>query len=299
MSWTASTSGHASGYVYELRTSGAAGSGETGLVHTAETTDTSVTFSELTEQTTYQFYVRTVCGEEDFSNWTSSSSFTLPTVTPVPWYEGFSTTTLPAQWTATGWTIGTSNQAGGNPGITIYKNLYGSAATGTFSTPNLGYVEEDMKLKFDYRLANYDSPYGPPAAGSGNFVVAISTDYGLTYTNLATVSNNGVAGWQSVEYDLAPYAGMDVKVRITANRTSGDYMLAFDNFQIGSCFTPGTLTVTNLTPTQVDFSWSAPSTAPDGYEWAVTTSATPPASGTATTGTSASDDTIEGEVQYY
>src|SRR5690606_41258951 len=110
MSWTASTSGHASGYVYELRTSGAAGSGETGLGHTAEATDTSVTFSELTEQTTYQIYVRTVCGDEDFSNWTSSSSFTLPTVMSVPWDEGCSTNTLPAQSTATVWTIGISNQ---------------------------------------------------------------------------------------------------------------------------------------------------------------------------------------------
>ncbi|MEZ4985132.1 MAG: hypothetical protein R2795_08880 [Saprospiraceae bacterium] len=49
---------------------------------------------------------------------------------------------------------------------------------------------------------------------------------------------------------------------------------------------PVSPTVMNITTESADVSWTAPAPAPaNGYEWAVTTSATPPASGTPFAGT--------------
>ncbi|PKP15585.1 MAG: hypothetical protein CVU07_09645, partial [Bacteroidetes bacterium HGW-Bacteroidetes-23] len=120
------------------------------------------------------------------------------------------------------------------PGNTIYKNLYGSAATGEFTTPNLGPIAANQLFSFDFALANWSDPYGPVANGSGNFVVQISTNYGASYTTLETVVNTNTAGWQSKSYSLASYAGQDVKFKIIGNWISGDYNIAFDNFAITS-----------------------------------------------------------------
>jgi hypothetical protein len=63
---------------------------------------------------------------------------------------------------------------------------------------------------------------------------------------------------------------------------------------------PINLTAANITPTTADLSWTAPSPAPgSGYEYAVTTSATPPASGTATAGTTFSPSGLTGGTLYF
>src|SRR5690606_31852033 len=96
---------------------------------------------------------------------------------------------------------------------------------------------------------------------SGNFVVAISTDNGATYTDIDTIVNDGVSvGWQTFDYDLSAYAGEYVRIRITAVRTTGDYYLAFDNFYIGqpiTCVAPHGLTVSNITHNSAVLNWES------------------------------------------
>jgi len=77
-SWTASTPTPSVGYQWEIRTSGAAGSGAIGLVTSGSTTSTSVTYSSLSTSTTYYIYIRSDCGSSNYSGWTSSISFTTP-----------------------------------------------------------------------------------------------------------------------------------------------------------------------------------------------------------------------------
>src|SRR5690606_39064307 len=143
----------------------------------------------------------------------------------------------------------------------IYKNLYGSATSGSFQTIQVGLVSEGDVLSFIYKLNNYSSPYAPPAADSGNFVVAVSTDNGATYTDIDTIVNDGVSvGWQTFDYDLSAYAGEYVRIRITAVRTAGDYYLAFDNFYIGqpiTCVAPHGLTVSNITHNSAVLNWES------------------------------------------
>lgn len=67
-----------------------------------------------------------------------------------------------------------------------------------------------------------------------------------------------------------------------------------------SCLVPTGLTNTITSSTTANHSWTAPSPAPSvGYEYAVTTSSTPPASGTATTATSAASTGLAANTTYY
>jgi len=219
----------------------------------------SCTISGLTPGQNVYWYVKNVCSEVLESDWAGPASFTTQYVEPVPYEEGFLTTSVPVGWNTSGWIIGSARGVTGNPGNNIYKNLWASATTGTFNTVNIGPIANGMKLTFDWIAANYSAPYGPPAINSGNYVIAISTDYGNTYTNLETVTNNGIAGWQSKEYDLSAFAGNDIKIRIVGTWSSGDYDLAFDNFKIAlppSCPAPTALTATNITPTTADLGWT-------------------------------------------
>jgi hypothetical protein len=263
LGWTSS----ATAWEYQVGLSGFTPA-PTGIATSANPTN----ITGLVSGTAYQFYVRANC-DGTFSDWAGPYAFTTQLVVPVPYSEGFITTSIPAGWNTSGWIIGSIRGATGNPGNNIYKNLWSSAPTGTFTTVNVGPISTGMFLTFDYKLSDYNSPYSPPAVGSGNYVLSVSTDFGTTYSTLETVTNNGVAGWQSKQYDMTAYAGLNVKIRIVGNWISGDYDLAFDNFYIGTpptCFVPTDVAVSDITQTTATISWTAASPAPaNGYQWEV------------------------------
>ncbi len=241
---------------------GASGFSPTGNPTASVNDDPTYLLTGLTSGASYAYYVRADCGDE-YSDWTGPLTFITKVVAPVPYFEGFVTTTIPAGWLTTGWTIGSGWGAAGNPGNSIYKNLY-SSTPGIFTTANIGTIEDGMLLTFEYKTSKYSSPFAPPAAGSGNFVVSISTDYGTTYTDIDTQPNDGIEGWHSKSYDLAIYAGFDVKIQITGNRFSEDYDLAFDNFKVEvppACMPPSALTATDITTNSAMLGWTENGTA--------------------------------------
>lgn len=79
ISWTASTSSPSNGYEYEVRSSGAAGSGNTGLVATGAVAGTTANLTDLLEDTTHSIYVRSVCGTGNYGPWTTAVTFTTLT----------------------------------------------------------------------------------------------------------------------------------------------------------------------------------------------------------------------------
>ncbi len=234
LSWNAPLMGTTAGYEYVLSTSATVPTGPGTAV-----SGTSVNVSDLAGGATYYLHVRNVCeAGVEYSTWSTSSAATMPLVTAVPWFEGFETASLPVQWSQIDMQVGNFTGMGGNPGNAIAGNLYYDDwyEEGTTllvaATPNLGIIAAGHKFTFDYKVANYASPYNPPAVGSGNIVVQVSTNFGATYTTIETIPNNAVAGWQYKEYDLTPYAGGYVKFRIISNYNSGDYNVGFDNFRI-------------------------------------------------------------------
>jgi hypothetical protein len=160
----------------------------------------------------------------------------------------------------------------------MYKNLYSSATTGNFSTVLVGPISGTEDFSFDYKIANYYSPYAPPASGTGNFVLEISTDLGNTWVPIETVDNNGVAGWQNKSYPISTYAiaGDYVKFRITANWLSGDYCIGFDNFNLASCLTPSGIIANNITTNSATITWEVSSSNPAGYQVYYSTTNTAP-----------------------
>src|SRR5690554_5620150 len=228
---------------------------------------TEFAFSGLNGTTTYRYFVRQNCGGTDGdSEWVGPFTFTtLVAPASIPWMEGFTTTTIPTGWAQTGFSFGVvtaiTNAPGGVEGNVIYKNLWSSATSGNFQTIRIGTVSAGDILSFIHKTHNFGDPYAPPAANSGNFIVAISTDNGANYTNIQTITNDGVSeGWQNFEYDLSGYDGEYVRIRISATRTAGDYYLAFDNFYVGqpiTCEAPTALTATNITTNTADLSWTS------------------------------------------
>src|SRR5690606_22924905 len=129
--------------------------------------ENGATLSGLDSNTTYEFYVRNNCGGGDLSAWAGPYAFTtLLAPATIPWMEAFATTAIPTGWSNTGFSFGTApgitNAAGGVDGNVIYKNLYGSAPSGSFQTIQVGLVSEGDVLSFIYKLNNYSSPYAPP-----------------------------------------------------------------------------------------------------------------------------------------
>jgi hypothetical protein len=236
ISWTPAISAPANGYEYIV-------------TNTTTPPSNTSTFTPVNSNTvtatnlpngTYYFWVRGICSANEKTAWKMIQFTTIPTA-PAPWKEEFLTSNLPNGWsTGTGisaFGVGTARGATGN-GTTVtnlFKNQYSSSTTGSFNTIAVGPLNAaDYTFSFDYKQSKYDSPYAPLATW-GNFEVQISTDFGTTWTNLATVDNEaGTGSYITKTYSLAAYQDQYVKIRINANRTAGDYDLSFDNFEIKS-----------------------------------------------------------------
>ncbi|MBM3411180.1 MAG: hypothetical protein FJY18_06080, partial [Bacteroidetes bacterium] len=262
-------------------------------------TGTSVSITGLACGITYYtaVYDYNRCGAaapfDYYYNTTAASNFatfTTNSAVAVPVTEGFATTTAPANWTTTGWLIGSTRGVTGNPGNNIYRNMWStSTATGTFTSAVYGPMAAGYRLKFDYKIANYSSPYAAPSAGWGHFKVSLGTNCGSSYLLLDSITDAGT-GWVTRTYDLSAYSSGDLAVKVDAQWVTGDWDLAFDNFiiePIPSCDAPSALTATSFTNNSASLSWTA-SASSSNYEVAVQAAGAgaPSGAGVAVSGTS-------------
>ncbi len=134
VSFTASTSSPNGGYQYELRTSGAAGSGATGLVTSGTQTGVSYPLNSLTPNTSYVFYARALCTATDNSSWESKSFKTLP----IP----------PANDACSGAvTVLTNNNLDCTANV-VSGTLLGATASGESTPTSIGVPDDDVWYKF-------------------------------------------------------------------------------------------------------------------------------------------------------
>ncbi|WP_294818885.1 GEVED domain-containing protein [uncultured Flavobacterium sp.] len=252
----------------------------------------------LAPNTTYYIRVRALSGTDCYSNYSSTLVVTTHTLLPTPWTEPFATASLPTGWTASdsyAWFFAPAYFPG-NPGNAVTIEHYydwdlGDIDYGYLTTPTVGPVLAGQVFSFDYRLRAFDVETAPEA-GSGDIKISVSTNFGAAYTLLQTIPNDGFSGWRTWELDMAPYIGENVKFKIESEYTGDEeYDAAFDNFKVDAgalCKKATALAAVSLANGNANLSWAAPATGttPVGYEYAVTSSDTPPATGTAVTGTS-------------
>ena len=303
VSWDALTG--VIGYEYAVTTSATPPASGTA------TTSTFAIISGLNPQTVYYLHVRSACAAGIFGNWTTSASFiTLcAPLTILPWNEGFEGIT----------TVGTT----AFPPCWLKENGdYSTAIAGTYNTPNTGtkYLRDSWSATDEYMWTpgfnltagtSYDFSSYVQGDGYTGWVVDYfvnstqsssgASQLGTSYSPLGT----GTASIQSYSYVNRTFVPTTTGVYYFAVRVNqplgSPWYLAFDDFELKlspACPVQTGLVANGVTSTGANASWDAMSGAVS-YEYAVTTSATPPVSGTATTTTYAILSGLAPQTTYY
>ncbi|MDI1256472.1 MAG: GEVED domain-containing protein [Flavobacterium sp.] len=192
ISWTASVSNPTDGYEYEVRSSGAPGSGATGLGASGSTLAgvVNTTVSGLIAETNYTLYVRSACTTGlDVSNWVSSASFRTGYCVPT-YSNGPGTTDQIANVT-----LGTLNNNSGastSPYYTFYSALTVPSITeGTTNNVSVTFGSDSSQfaavwIDFNQNLV-FEASEGfvsaVNAGSSGTTVIPVNVPYGVVPGN--------------------------------------------------------------------------------------------------------------------
>jgi hypothetical protein len=200
------------------------------------------------------------------------------------------------------------------PGAVIDKLAWNkTTAFGTVATGNLATWSITMKNSFATPSPTWSSTsFATQTAGAtvvytGSIVPAASGWLTLTFTtpftynggaleigsnwNCSATAGNPTTGgfsWlnRAVPNSVFGHSASSNALTLALQANRPDVQLTFTGGAPPTCFAPTGLTTANLTPNTVTLNWVAPTAGtPADYEFAVTTSATPPASGTLLGGT--------------
>ncbi|MCW3127183.1 MAG: hypothetical protein JWO03_2841, partial [Bacteroidetes bacterium] len=316
ISWTASPSSPANGYIWEVVASGA-GSGATPIVSgTTAAGVTTATISGLATNTPYDVYVRAVCSAIDSSTWAGPLSFTTTCSNAVlPLIEGFNSTTIPSCWSQQ-YVVGTSNlqylAASPNPATVpqegsdyVYWNSYNIAnnqETRLVSPPitTTGTASVDISFYWDN---DNNTNYNTGQYLAEGVTVQYSTN-GTTWTNAQFFPRHdstlaaGTSQWKQKLLTLPAGVGNQATVYIGFNFHSGyGDNSSFDNLHIyatpACAGSPSALTTVNTTSSTAIVSWTAASPVPAvGYNWEVVASGAGPTGTPIASGSTATDSAI-------
>jgi len=238
------------------------------------------------------FHVRTNCGGGDFSAWTT-----------IPFYNGVCVPRpdFTDSDGITNFTLGTinntTNDEAGHYGD--YTNLSADAGQGVTKQFTIGFntfSDHHVMIWIDW---NNDQDFDD----EGESVYSGNSEGG-EFTNLAgtfLVPANAILGNHRLRIGIDPYYA-DPPTPCFEAAGSG----SFEDYTINvtsppSCFTPLNITGVNVSAGVANISWTAPvpGAAPTGYQYVVSTSATPPATGTAVTATSVSNVSVTANALNY
>jgi len=161
-------------------------------------------------------------------------------------------------------------------------NIYGTGANYWLVTPDIDLSTLNTPtLTFDLALTDYNNT-DPIEDSTGQaddkFIVAVSTNYGSTWTAVSVWDNTGngdhsynqisTAG-EEVSISLAQYAGQTIRIAFYGESTvaNGDNDLHIDNVvvaEMSNCTKPTGLAVSNITESTADLTWTAGG---DETEW--------------------------------
>lgn len=277
ISWTAPATGTApASYNWELRSSGAAGSGATGLVasgvETAPTTSATIT-SGLTLNTTYTYYVQSNCGGGDLSAWTSNSLLYGYCASTSSYGCADGDVIARIQLNTLDNNSGTgcpSDPVPGNQGIGVNGPGYSDYSTNPLLTTAL---QAGGSYSCTVSAGQYSEVYAAWVDYNDDFVFSPSERIGFTAT---PVTGSGVAGvlGSSASFPInllcnPPLGTHRLRVRCVYGLSSGSSISPCDNVTYGetedynidiitpvSCPAPTAPVASNPTYNSVDLAWT-------------------------------------------
>ncbi|HQL70380.1 MAG TPA: choice-of-anchor J domain-containing protein, partial [Bacteroidales bacterium] len=251
-------------------------------------TSNPYTATGLTQLTSYQFYVRAVCGAET-STWTGPNSFTTicSAISAFPYSESFEATTAPpACWTMY---YGDATPVAGN--LMTHSTTYAYVGTRSFRFSSISsdavYTEYLVTPELNIASAKDLSFWYRKGSGTESFTVGTSTTGNNIATDFTWGSNvtNASITWQ--QYTASIPAG--VKYIAIRYNSSYQYYLYIDKFELlepPTCIVPTALASSSVTYNSATVSWTASTSNPaNGYQIYYSTSSTAPDAATIPTAT--------------
>jgi hypothetical protein len=256
--------------------------GSTGFTQGAGTIVTTTTKPEtitsLSASTSYDWYVRTICGPGDTSAWSNSASFTTPcNPATAPFTESFDNTSIPSCWSqyaikdgpwvfgTPGFTWNTSNCAGvpadhtGNGGNYAALDFSGSGV----DSVALEMVDVDVSSLTTPLLTFYFTMCGTGYTPLN--ILYVEAWNGSTWTGIDTIQEQ-TNGWKEYSYDVSSftYGSGLLRIRFRASSTTNTSTMYFGDQAIDdisiieapSCLTPDNLTASNINNSSADLGWS-------------------------------------------
>lgn len=265
----------------------------------------------LTENTSYEFYVRAVCGVSDSSVWIGPYEFkTL--CTPVSVYamnfEGQTTGSgnLPDCWSKAGSSANvytsTSSVAPMSPPNRLYMNISATSSAYALLPPFSNIQANTHRLKFKTYATTANKilqvGYFTNAPDVSTFVaiedIQLPSTTAVTAQEFVVTPNNIPVGVSQLVFTIVQGAATTL------------YMDDIVWEAIPSCAEPTLVTVTDILATTATLNWTASVSAPaNGYEYYLATSSTSPDAATVATGsvgagiTTASLTTLTPNTLYY
>lgn len=238
LSWTASPSVPAAGYEYYISTSGTTPANTvtaTGSVSGAVLTSV---LPNLSSNTTYHVWLRSVCTSANRSSWSLPVTFTTPCATVTPNYtydfgsgidacwgnaNGGNPSTAPtgniSNWNVDGFL---NNGFDGAMRVNIYTNSFNSGFNSWLITPAFNLSGGNYRVKFDYGLTAFSDTVAASLGSDDKVQFVVSQDGGTTWTVLATWSAANSPSNTSNQYtfNLNSYTGASTRFAFYATNGS-------------------------------------------------------------------------------
>lgn len=297
--WNISNNTTVSSYTYEVRTSGAAGSGATGLITSGTTTNAttaSFNLTGLSSNTAYTVYIRSNCGATNGSWTVFPLVFRTPCVTTtVNFYENFdalvtgssTNPTIPSCWSylnnssGYGYTTTTATRSTGGKGFYTYTPTNNSYMLISPETVNLGSGTKQIRFWAKVSSASYVTTQN----------LEIYTMNGVTGTASKTLLQTSIPltlNWQEFIVPLPVTTDDYFAFSFGANANGATYVYLDDVYyeDLTPCIFPTNITISNIAQTAATISWTpSAATGVTAYEYEVRSSG---AAGSGATGLAAS-----------
>ena len=251
---------------------------DNGLYQTVNLSTNSATISGLLENTAYTFAVRTDCGEEGFTSWTSPVSCKTPCtpLTTLPYTENFDSY-------SNGISTGTSTPTGypnvDMPDCWTFLNRNGNTSPYAFLTSSTTYAESGKALflsgksetplyailpAFEENIRNlmmsFTYVYESTSESNGTLSVGYMTDPtdASTFVEISSYARTTTKTTTDAFFNSVP---ADVPSAYIAFRytTNGSWYLGIDNVTVQptpDCIEPQEVFVTEIGPNAISLGWT-------------------------------------------